>query len=412
MSNGEKHSEHGAPHQAQPVKKSTLWILAITGFVVAALIVVTGIVPRVHARKTLREDTDNLAAPTVTVTHPQQSKPSQEIVYPSNIQAYVDAPIYARTSGYLKSWKYDIGARVKKGDLLAVIESPEVDQQLAQAQADLQTTLANAKLADVTAARYTNLLQSDSVSKQDTDNAVQQAQAQHANITSQQANVKRLQDLVSFERVYAPFDGVITQRNTDIGQLINAGNGGAATQLFHVAAIQTLRVFVGVPQEYAPDCKPGNPAYLTLGEFPDQHFQGKIARTANSIDLATRTLNVEVDLPNQAGELLPGAYAEVHIPVTSQHATYLLPVGALLFRSEGLRVATVENNRAKLVAIVPGRDYGREIEVLSGLSPEDNVITNPPDAVTDGMKVRVVQPKQSSQQNQQNQPNPPQEAGK
>jgi len=406
MSDHHQHTEsahghtEGAGHEAKPVKKSTLWVLAIVAIVVALLIVITGIVPRVQARKTLKEDTDRLAAPTVLVTKPEPSEPAQEVVYPSNIQAFVDAPIYARTSGYLKSWHYDIGARVKKGDLLAVIESPEVDQQLEQARADLQTTLANAKLADVTAARYTNLLQSDSVSKQDTDNAVQQAQAQHANVSSQQANVKRLEDLVSFEKVYAPFDGIVTQRNTDIGQLINAGNGGGATQLFHVAAIQTLRVFVGVPQEYAPDCKPGNPAYLTLTEFPNKHFEGTIARTSNSIDLATRTLNVEIDLPNKTGELLPGAYAQVHIPVTAQQPTYLLPVGVLLFRSEGLRVVTVvDGNKAKLVPIVPGRDYGREIEIVSGLKADDQVITNPPDAVTDGMTVRVIQPKQQGSEN-------------
>jgi RND family efflux transporter MFP subunit len=326
------------------------------------------------------------------------SSPSQEIVFPSNIEAFVDAPIYARTSGYLKSWNYDIGAKVKKGALLAVIESPEVDQQLAQARADLQTTEANAQLADVTAARYTDLLKSDSVSKQDTDNAVQQSKAQHASVDSQKANVARLQALVSYERVYAPFDGIVTQRNTDIGQLINAGNGGSATQLFHVAAIQTLRTFVGVPQEYAQDCTPGKPAFLTLAEAPNRKFEGKIARTANSIDPGTRTLNVEVDLPNATGELLPGAYAQVHIPVESSRQTFTLPVGALMFRAEGLRVATViDGNKAKLVQVVPGRDFGTNIEIISGLNAGDQVITNPPDAVLDGMVVRVVQPKQQGQ---------------
>jgi RND family efflux transporter MFP subunit len=391
---GEGHHE-GPPTDAAPVKKSTLWIMAIVGIVVALLIVITGIVPRLHARRTLRKDTDALAAPTVIVTRPALSKPSQEIVFPSNIEAFVDAPIYARTSGYLKSWNYDIGAKVKKGDLLAVIESPEVDQQLVQARADLQTTQANAQLADVTAARYTDLLKSDSVSKQDTDNAVQQSRAQHASVDSQKANVARLEALVSYERVYAPFDGIVTQRNTDVGQLINAGNGGGATQLFHVAAIQRLRTFVGVPQEYAAECKPGKAAFLTLAEAPNRKFEGMITRTANSIDPTTRTLNVEVDLPNKQGELLPGAYAQVHIPVASAQQTFTLPVGALLFRAEGLRVATVvDNNKAKLVQIIPGRDFGTEIEVLSGLKATDEVITNPPDAVVDGVTVRIVQPKQ------------------
>jgi RND family efflux transporter MFP subunit len=274
-----------------------------------------------------------------------------------------------------------------------VIESPEVDQQLSQARADLQTTEANSKLADVTAARYTDLLKQDSVSKQDTDNAVQSSAAQHASVKSQQANVGRLEELVSFERVYAPFDGVVTERNTDVGQLVNAGNGGNPQQLFHVAAIQTLRVFVSVPQENAVDCKPGSPAYLTLGEMPGRKFEGTITRTANAIDPASRTLNVEVDLPNKTGELLPGAYAQVHIPVKTGPDIYLLPVQALIFRSEGLRVATVVNgNKAKLMQVVPGRDYGTRIEIISGLDANSEVITDPPDSVTDGTTVRVVQP--------------------
>lgn len=401
------HATHeSGPPPAQPIRKSTLMVLMIVGIIVAVLIVVTGIVPRVRARKALRENTNELAPPSVSVTKPELAAASKEIVLPSNIQAFMDAPIYARTNGYVKSWNYDIGARVKKGALLAVIESPEVDQQLAQARADLQTTQANSQLADTTAARYTDLLKLDSVSKQDTDNAVQQSAAQKANVKSAQANVRRLEELVSFERLYAPFDGVVTQRNTDVGQLVNSGNGGNPMQLFHVAQIQTLRVFVNVPQEDTAACKPGYPAYLTLAEFPGRKFEGKITRTANAIDPASRTLNVEVDLENKSGELLPGAYAEVHIPVKSGPATYLLPVQALIFRSEGLRVATVvEGDKAKLMQVVPGRDYGTRIEIISGLNPDSLVITNPPDSVTDGMTVRVVQPKtqqgQAGQQGQQ-----------
>jgi RND family efflux transporter MFP subunit len=388
--NSQAAHESKAP-EAKPIRKSTLLVLAITAAIVAVLIVITGIVPRVRARKTLRTDTNELAPPTVTVTKPELAGPSQEIVLPSNIQAFMDAPIYARTSGYIKSWNYDIGARVKKGALLAVIESPEVDQQLSQGRADLQTTQANAKLADVTAARYTDLLKLDSVSKQDTDNAVQNSAAQHASVQSQQANVQRLEELVSFERVYAPFDGVVTLRNTDVGHLVNAGNGGQL--LFQVSAINTLRVFVSVPQQNAVDCKPGSSAYLTLAEFPGRKFEGKIARTANAIDPASRTLNVEVDLQNKTGELLPGAYAQVHIPTKSGAESYLLPVQALMFRSEGLRVATVvSGNKAKLVQVVPGRDYGTRIEIISGLDANSEVITNPPDSVTDGITVRVVQP--------------------
>jgi multidrug efflux pump subunit AcrA (membrane-fusion protein) len=403
------HTEH--PPEAQPVKRSTLTIGAIVLVVIAAVIVITGIVPRLHARTELRKSTDELAPPTVEVARPTPSQPAQEISFPSNIQAFVDAPIYARTSGYVKSWNYDIGARVRKGALLAVIESPEVDQQLAQALADLQTAQANAHLADITAARYTDLLKSDSVSRQDTDNAVQQAEAQHATVASQQANVRRLQQLVGFERVYAPFDGVVTQRNTDVGQLVNSGNSGAgiasgtgtgvgpgsgstSTALFQVSDIHTLRVFVGVPQEFAPECKPGKPAFLTLAEFPNRRFDGTIARTADSIDPSARTLNVEIDLPNRNGNLLPGAYATVHIPVTDSTPTYTLPVGALIFRQEGLRVALLDGNRIKIVPITPGRDFGREIEVIAGLNADSQVITTPPDSAIDGMVVRVVNPRQ------------------
>ena len=414
------HGEGPLP-KARPVRRRTLWTIVIVVVLVAAIILIWGIVSRRRHNDKLKTDTAAIAAPTVTVTHPQPSAPAQEIVLPSNIQAFMDAPIYARTSGYVKSWFFDIGSHVKRGQLMAVIESPEVDQQLSQAKADLQTTLANAHLANVTATRYVDLLKSDSVSKQDTDNAVQNAAAQNSNVKAQQANVDRLQQLVDFEKVRAPFDGIVTQRNTDVGQLINAGNGGSAQELFHEQDIHRLRVFISVPQTYALDARPGLPAYITLDEYPQQKFWGVVVRTANSIDVASRTLNVEVDLDNPKGTLLAGAYAAVHLPVHSAQNTYVIPVSALMFRSEGLRVATViddrgsnqepnrgeksdgDNNgrnnenqgtpgKVKMVPIVPGRDFGTQIEVISGLKPSDQVITNPPDSAVDGGAVRIVQP--------------------
>lgn len=386
----------GAPPEAQPLRRSTLVIGGVVTLAIAVIVLATGIIPRVHARKQLRETTEELAPPTVSVSKPTQAAPSQEIVLPSNTQAFIEAPIYARTSGYLKSWNFDIGARVRKGQLLATIDAPEVDQQLAQAKADLQTTLANAHLASVTAERYSNLLKSDSVSQQDTDNAVQASAAQNESVKAQQANVQRLQQLVDYEKIYAPFDGVITQRNTDIGQLINAGNGGTPALLFNEADIKKLRVFVNVPQEYTQEMRAGSPAYLVLPEMPEKKFSGSIARTSSAIDPTSRTLNVEVDLDNKTGELLPGAYAEVHFPVKSPRSTFLLPVGALVFRSEGLQVAKVVNgDRAQLVHVVPGRDFGNEIEIVAGLSADDEVMTNPPDSVMDGIVVHVAKPRQA-----------------
>jgi RND family efflux transporter MFP subunit len=380
----------GPPPEAQPLRRSTLVIGGLVILVIIIVIVITGVIPRVHARKELRKETDELAPPTVSVTHPTQASPSQEIVLPSNTQAFIEAPIYARTSGYLKSWNFDIGSKVKKGQLLAVVEAPEVDQQLAQAKADLQTTLANAHLASVTADRYSNLIKSDSVSQQETDNAVQNSAAQNQTVKSQEANVQRLQQLVDYEKIYAPFDGVITQRNTDIGQLINAGNGGAPALLFNEADIRKIRVFVNVPQEYTQEMRIGSPAYLVLPELPEKKFYGNIARTASAIDPSSRTLNVEVDMDNKTGDLLPGAYAEVHFPVKAPRSTFLLPVGALIFRSEGLQVAkVVSDNRAQLVHVVAGRDYGNQIEIISGLSPNDEIMTNPPDSVLDGVVVHV-----------------------
>src|ERR1700722_18258690 len=287
------------------------WWIAVLAVLIVAAIVISGILPRIHARADLDKETAEMAIPTVSVAQPKRGQPAQEVVLPANVQAYIDAPIYARTNGYLKKWYVDIGAHVKAGQLLADIETPEVDQQLDQARADLNTAQANYHLSEITATRYQDLLASDSVSKQDVDNAVGDFQAKKAMVSSAESNVKRLVELQSFEKIYAPFDGVITPRNTDVRHLINSGAGAPATELFHMAAVRQLRVYINVPQQYSPAAKPGLTADLTLQEFPGRRFKGTLVRTAGAIDVASRTLLVEVDVDNATGELLPGAYAQV-----------------------------------------------------------------------------------------------------
>jgi RND family efflux transporter MFP subunit len=366
-------------------------LVAVVVLVIIAGIVIAGIVPRLKAKAALRIETYDLAVPTVSVIHPKLGAPETEIVLPGNIQAFTDSPIYARTNGYLKKRYVDLGSRVKAGQLLADIETPEVDQQLDQARADLNTAQANYHLSEITASRYRDLSQTDSVSKQDVDNATGDFEARRAMMASARSNVKRLEQLQSFEQIYAPFDGVITARNTDIGHLIDSGAaGGTGTELFHVAETRTLRVFINVPQQYSQAAKPGLAADLTLQEFAGRRFKGKLVRTADSIDLASRTLLVEVDVDNPSGELLPGAYAQVHLKVTSGASTVILPVSALLFRSEGLEAGTVESgNRAELRKVMLGRDFGTEVEVISGVTAADSVIVNPPDSLASGETVRI-----------------------
>ncbi len=360
--------------------------------VLVAAVVASGIIPRLRARQALREQTNITAEPVVTIVHPDRGAPSEEVVLPGNIQAFIDAPIYARTTGYLKRWYFDIGARVKQGQLLAEIESPEVDQQLQQAREDLGTDLANLKLSQITADRYVDLLKSDSVAKQEVDNAVQDAAAKSAIVKSAQANVRRLEQMVDFEKIYAPFDGVVTARNTDIGQLIDSGSsGGPARELFHIAAVNKLRVFVNVPQVYSHDAVPGLKADLTLPELPGRRFQGTLVRTADAMDSATRTLLVEVDVVNSTGLLFPGSYAEVHFRIKSKGTTLIIPSTSLVFRADGLRVPIVVNgNRTSLVPVTLGRDFGNTVEVLAGLDDRASIIANPPDSLVDGEIVRIV----------------------
>jgi len=364
-------------------------IVVLAVLALLALGVYRGINTRIKAAANVKQETIDMSVPTVSVVHPKRGALKDEIVLPGNIQAFTISPIYARTSGYLKKWYVDIGGRVKSGQLLAEIDSPEVEQQLSQARANLGTAQANLKLAEITMNRDLGLLK-DAIAKQDLDNAVGAYEADKATVASQTANVKYLEQLVAFEKVYASFDGVITTRNTDTGALINAGNGGVSQQLFTLAATDTLRVFVSVPQIYSRSAVPGVMAQLTLAEYPNRRFSGKVARNAESIDPSSRTLLTEVDVENKTGELLPGAFAQVHLTLAAKTPSLLLPVNSLLFRSEGLQVGVVRDGRkVELMPIVIGKDYGTEVEVVSGLREDDNVIVNPPDSLATGSTVRM-----------------------
>jgi RND family efflux transporter MFP subunit len=367
------------------------WItLALLVILIAGAVVILGINSRIKAAAVVRQETIDLSIPSVAVIHARRGAMTDEISLPGNIMAFSDAPVYARTSGYLKKWYNDIGTRVKTGDLLAEIESPEVDQQLSQARADLGTATANMKLAELTMNRYEALLKLQAIAKQDVDNATGAYEADKATVASQAANVKRLEQLVAYEKVYAPFDGIITARNTDVGQLINAGNGGAAQELFHISGAAKLRIFVSVPQVYSHAAVPGVVARITLTESPGRHYMGKVARNSTTIDPATRTLLTEVDIDNESGQLMPGSYAEVHLKLPAATAALIVPVTSLIFRAEGLEVAVVrDGNRAELVHITQGRDFGTEVEVTSGITEKDSIIVNTPDSLTSGASVRV-----------------------
>ena len=376
------------------MSRRTKVLLGVLFFLIlAAMVVASGIVPRLRSRQVLAEQTQAAAQPVVSTIRPKLEAAFQEIVLPGNIQAFVDAPIYARTSGYLRHWYFDIGRHVKKGQLLAEIESPETDQQLQQAKEELATARANLKLSEMTAERYTGLLRTDSVAKQEVDNAVQGAAARAATVKSTEANVRRLQEMAGFEKIYAPFDGVITARNTDIGQLIAAGPAaaGAGRELFHIGAIDKLRVFVNVPQRYSHEMKIGSRPELTLPELPKRRFAGLLVRTADSLDAATRTLLVEVDVPNKARLLLPNAYTEVHFRLSAKNRSLVIPSASLAFRSEGLRVpVVVKGNQVAMAPVQLGRDFGPTVEILSGLDLNSAVINDPPDSLVEGEIVRVV----------------------
>jgi len=367
-------------------------IFALFFFIVVALVVVGAItlIQRRAQYRALAKETETLAIPTVTVIHATAEKGQEDLVLPGTMQPYVESPIYARTSGYVKKWYHDIGTRVRAGEPLADIDTPEVDQQLSQARADLATAQANSNLSRITATRFQELIKTDGVSKQEVDNAVGDLAAKEATVNSAEANVRRLQELEGFKRVAAPFSGVITRRQTDIGQLVNAGNGGASQELFFLSQTDPLRVYVNVPEAYAPSIHAGLSAYLELTQYPGRKFEGKVVRTAESIELASRTLRVEVDVPNRAGELLPGGYAQVHLAVQVGGERVQVPVNALLFRAEGLRAIVVDgNHKLRLQPITIGRDYGTTLEVLQGITSSDWIVLNPADSLDDGETVNV-----------------------
>lgn len=344
---------------------------------------------RISERKALAAETEKLALTTVAVVRPSAEPGSDELVLPAQLQAYVESPIYSRTNGYLLHWYRDMGSHVKKGDLLADIDTPEVDQELSQAKAARDQIAAQQELAKTSAERWANLRKTDSVSQQEADQEINAYKQSQANLAAAEANVRRLQQMESFKRIYAPFSGVITQRSTDVGALINAGSSGQKG-LFNLAQVDPLRVYVSVPQTYSPSVRTGMAAYIQLEEYPGQKFSGKVARSADAIDPATRTLLTEVDVDNHDGRLLPGAYAQVHFAVPVQTVRMAIPVNALLFRSEGPRVAVVgSDQKIQLRAVIIGRDFGTRLEILGGLNATDNIVVNPPDSLEDGQQVRV-----------------------
>src|SRR6202166_53548 len=386
---GQALTSNDAGRRQHPYRR---WLVLIIAVVVVAAVLVSGIVSRVRARTTLKAETAQVALTAVSVVSPKQTGPAEEIILPGNVQPFITSPVYSRTNGYLKKWYFDIGTHVKKGQLLAVIETPEVDQQLQQARSNLSTAQANLELATITKTRYQGLLKTHAVAQQDADNAVGTYNANKAIVQADQAAVDQYAAMVSFEKLYAPFDGVITARNTDIGDLINSGSSGVAkTDLFDMAQPRTLRVYVNVPEEYSQGVKVGMTADLSLAEFPGRKFQGKLVRTAEAINQTTRTLLIEVDVANPTGALLTGSYAEVHLAVTTQASTFLLLVNPLLFRSEGLQVGIVRDGKIILTPLTPGHDFGNEIEIVSGLKANDQVIIEPPDSIVSGQAVQIVQ---------------------
>lgn len=366
------------------------WFIVL--FLVFLIVGFYNILQRRSERGVLAQQTERLSVPHVAVIHATPVESDPGLILPGNIQSYVESPIYARTNGYLKKWYKDIGSHVKEGDLLADIDTPEVDAQLSQARADLATAQANVRLAGVTAQRYEGLLKSDAVSKQEVDNYTGDYSAKQAMVSSAEANLKRLEELESFKHVYAPFSGVITQRNVDLGTLINAGNGGNAREMFDLAQTDPLRVYVSVPQSYVPSIHVGLKGCLELSEFPNRKFCGQVVRTANAVDPNSRTLLTEVDVPNPSGTLLQGEYAEVHFDVQLTGSRLSLPINALLFRPEGTMAAVVgSDNRLTLKKLSIGRDFGNSVEVFQGIDQRDSIVINPPDSLENGEQVTLSQ---------------------
>ena len=377
-------------HETQNPRRR--WIAPVAVAVVVIAVLAFGIRSRVRAESSLRAVTAQMAVPSVSVVQPRPAAAAQEVILPGNIQPFMSSPVYARTDGYLKKWYFDIGAHVKAGQLLAIIQAPEIDEQLSQARSTLATAEANLKLAEITKDRYDSMFEKHAVAQQDRDNADGTYSANKTIVDADMASVRHYEALVSFEKVYAPFDGVITARNTDIGDLINSGSSTAPkTDLFNIAQTGMVRVYVNVPEEYSRGIKPGQTAAdIVLAEFPGQRFPGKVVRTSEAINGTTRTLLTEIDLPNPGNTLLTGAYAEVHLHIPTQNTTFLIPVNALIFRSEKLQAGVVRNGQVELADLTPGHDFGSEIEVVAGLKAGDQVVMNPPDSLVSGQQVNIV----------------------
>jgi RND family efflux transporter MFP subunit len=380
---------HKGASKMNAIKKSAVkWFLTIP----ALLLLCGAAVLLLRSRESRALAANNAAsiAEPVSVTYPQQRAAGGDISLPSTLQAYADSPIYARTSGYLAHWYADIGTHVHQGQLLAVIQSPEVDQELNQARAMLSQTQANVTLAEVTAKRYQDLIQTNAVAQQEVDTSSQNLSAQQAALQADDANVKRLEQMQSFERVVAPFDGVITQRLINEGDLINAGNGGNGAQLFRISKISTMRVFIPVPEVYGSQIAPGLKAELTLTELPKDRFEGAVVRTSHSIDPGSHTLLTEIDVPNPTGKLLPGAYANVHLRLAQQPQELLVPTGAVLFQAAGPQVVVVSAaNQLELRKVAVGNDLGNMIQITGGLALSDRVVASPPDYVVNGMPATI-----------------------
>jgi membrane fusion protein, multidrug efflux system len=385
-----KGPEHGRNHGRAGRKAG--WIIG--AFILVLLIAgAVTIASRLGEKKALAAETQRLAVPVVSVTHPTQEQSHEELVLPGTVQAYQESPIYARTNGYVLRWYKDIGSQVKKGELLADIDTPEVDQELLQARASRQQIQAQLGLAKSSAERWQNLRKSDSVSQQEVDQQVSAYQQAEANLAASDANVRRLQQMESFKHIYAPFSGVLTKRNIDVGALINSGNAGPGKELFDVAQVDPLRVYVNVPQTYSPAIKVGMKASLEQSEYAGQKFEGKVVRTSESIDPSTRTLLSEVDVPNRDGKILPGAYAQVHFAAKVDAPRLTVPINTLLFRAEGPRAAVVgPDNKVQLTTVTIGRDYGSAVEIVSGLTVNDQIIVNPADSLEDGEAVNIASP--------------------
>jgi RND family efflux transporter MFP subunit len=382
----------GCPPGEVRGRRRTMRLLAVTGvtmFILLVIVILLGIRARERAESKLRQNTNEAAVEEVVIIHPKQNSPIDEVVLPGETQPYINSPVYARASGYLVKWYHDIGSRVKKGDLLAVVDAPELDKQLDQAQADLETSKANSNIAKITSDRWQGLVKTRSVSKQSTDQAVDNQRASDATVNSYAANQGHYAKLVGFEKIFAPFDGIITMRNTDNGWLIAAGLNTPGQELFQIGQISTLRVFVAVPEVYSRAAHVGSKATLTLDEYPDQTFQGTVTRTSSSIDIASRTLNTEVDIDNSKGLLLPGAYVRVHLALPAQIHSVIIPSSTLLFRTQGLQVGVVRDNVAQLVPVSIGTDFGETVQITSGLSTSDDVIQNPYDSLVSGTPVRI-----------------------